>query len=103
MHVFAIKSCVCIVVRTQLFLVNVLQALASTAWYILKFMNSKYSLLAAIVSLVIIFIFGGLLGDIRLKYSNLGAPWIVHTAYNMGHFYGGAAAIHVAFVAVMHI
>lgn len=72
--------------------VNVTQALIFAASHIpgdVRMFGLSFSLP---VSFLCTFAFGLLFGHLRRRYGNLGAPWIVHTCYNIAYIYVGVAS-----------
>lgn len=88
---------------SSLRLVNLLQALVFTVEHIPKVLRAQGSYPALVCGLGGIFVFGLVFGSLRLKYRNLGAPWLVHTGYNVGAFYAANAGLYGLLAAVMSI
>ncbi|MCE5197847.1 CPBP family intramembrane metalloprotease [bacterium] len=72
---------------SALWLVNILQAIAFSVEHIPKYLREPTSNSILLCNLAFMFAFGLVFGGLRLRYRNLGAPWLVHTAYNVGAFY----------------
>jgi len=68
-------------------LVNVTQALVFAVYHIPRDVRLFGTGSRLPVDFLYMFAFGLLFGHLRRRYGNLGAPWIVHTCYNVTFFY----------------
>lgn len=69
-------------------IVNIIQSIAFTTIHFPSMVYSGNSFLVIISRIIMLFIMGLIFGSFRLKYKNLGAPSLVHAAYNIGLNYG---------------